>query len=341
MKTFLLSMGLLLQFAYASAQQKPYYTQYIMNNYILNPAITGIENYTDVKLSYRNQWTDIDGAPTTMYFSAHTPIGKQDQRKTATSFELPEGSLGDGSWDEYTPAAPHGGVGIIAINDKTGYISRGSLYGTIAYHIGISPKTSIAAGFLGGVSKMTLDRTQIKWATLNPNDPAIGYNENLKRFKPEVGAGIWIYSSDYFIGGSVLNIVPGKVTFTDKANYGNSFDPQYLGTAGVRFALNPDLSALPSVMIQYVKDFPVQIHYNLKMQIQDKAWAGVSYRATDDLGGFAAMAGLNVNSTFNVSYAYDVPSKTKYMTKTGNTHEIVLGFMLSNMEGILCPRNIW
>ena len=43
-----------------AAQQKPGYTQYILNNYIINPAITGIENYTDVKMSYRNQWTGID-----------------------------------------------------------------------------------------------------------------------------------------------------------------------------------------------------------------------------------------------------------------------------------------
>ena len=45
----------------AFSQAKPYYTQYILNNYILNPGITGIENYTDVKLSYRNQWAGING----------------------------------------------------------------------------------------------------------------------------------------------------------------------------------------------------------------------------------------------------------------------------------------
>ena len=34
-----------------NAQQKPHYTQYILNQYIVNPAITGIENYIDVKLN--------------------------------------------------------------------------------------------------------------------------------------------------------------------------------------------------------------------------------------------------------------------------------------------------
>ena len=40
----------------AEAQQRPYYTQYILNNYIINPAVAGIENYWDVKMSHRLQW---------------------------------------------------------------------------------------------------------------------------------------------------------------------------------------------------------------------------------------------------------------------------------------------
>ena len=101
------------------AQQKPYYTQYILNNYILNPALSGIENYTDVKLSYRNQWTNINGAPVTVYFSAHAPIGKKDYRTTATSFEVPgENPRGKSYWQDYTAPEPHHGVGLIVMNDK-------------------------------------------------------------------------------------------------------------------------------------------------------------------------------------------------------------------------------
>ena len=35
---------------FSFGQAKPSYTQYIPNNYILNPALTGIENYTDINL---------------------------------------------------------------------------------------------------------------------------------------------------------------------------------------------------------------------------------------------------------------------------------------------------
>ena len=84
----------------AFGQAKPFYTQYVLNNYILNPAITGIENYTDVKLSYRNQWAGINGAPVTAYFSIHGPLGKRDLRTNATSFQVPcENPEGPKAWD--------------------------------------------------------------------------------------------------------------------------------------------------------------------------------------------------------------------------------------------------
>src|SRR5690242_5725627 len=63
--------------SFALGQQQPHYTQYIINNYIINPAITGIENYTDIKLSHRNQWVGLQDAPVTTYLTIHKPIGKK------------------------------------------------------------------------------------------------------------------------------------------------------------------------------------------------------------------------------------------------------------------------
>lgn len=325
------------------SQQKPYFTQYILNNYILNPAITGIENYTDVKLSYRNQWTGINGAPVTAYLSIHGPIGKKDFRTTATSFQVPgENPRGKAYWETYTAPESHHGAGLIIINDKTGYINRFSAYATVAYHKGLTPKTSLSAGFLGGMTQVSLDRSKIEWGTLDPNDPAIGYaNSELKKIKPEVGAGLWLYSANYFAGVSVLNIIPGKAKFTANSDYGAYFQPEFLSTAGYRFFVGDDVTALPSVMVQFIKPFPMQVHFNMKLQYQDKVWVGASYRFSDELGGFAAMAGINVSNTFNIGYAYDASttSRLKYYTK--NTHELILGFPINNKYGDWCPRNVW
>ena len=50
----LLFFCVMLAVKHMTAHQKAVYTQYILNNYMIDPANTGIENYTDVKISKRN-----------------------------------------------------------------------------------------------------------------------------------------------------------------------------------------------------------------------------------------------------------------------------------------------
>ncbi len=328
---------------FAEAQQKPYYTQYILNNYILNPALSGIENYTDVKISYRNQWTGITGAPVTTYVSIQGPLNKKDYKTTATSFSVPgENPRGKQYWEEYTASAPHSGIGGIIMNDKTGYLNRWSASLSYAYHKPLGIKTTLSAGFQAGVSSVSLDRTKIVWGSLDPNDPAIGYsNGELKKIKPEIGAGLWLYSKDYFIGASVLNIIPSKAKFVNNDKYGTYFEPHFFGVAGYRFFLNDDISALPSVGLQWINPEPLQVHGNVKLQYRDQFWMGASYRFTDVMGGFAGMAGVNISNTFNISYAYDVATNSRLRSYTKNTHEIMIGFLLGNKYSDACPRCNW
>ena len=106
------------------AQQKPHYTQYILNNYILNPALSGIENYGDIKISGRDQWVGLEGAPKTAYISFHMPIGKKDYKTSATSFQVPgENPRGSSYWENYSASAPHHGVGVMVISFKSRFTS--------------------------------------------------------------------------------------------------------------------------------------------------------------------------------------------------------------------------
>jgi len=49
MKKQILFCGIMCIALSLHAQQRPYYTQYILNDFIINPALAGIENYWDVK----------------------------------------------------------------------------------------------------------------------------------------------------------------------------------------------------------------------------------------------------------------------------------------------------
>jgi len=341
-KIFLLATSLGISIM-AISQAKPSYTQYILNNFILNPAVAGIENYTDIKGSYRNQWTGINGAPVTSYISIQGPINKPDLRTGPTSFKVKGiNPRGKDYWDQYVSPPAHHGIGMVLVNDKAGYINRWSLYGSYAYHKPLSPRMTLSAGFNAGISSVNLDRSKIDFASTDPNDPAIGYaTGELKKIKPEVGAGLWLYSSRFYAGLSVLNIIPGKANFVKNDKYGTFYTPNYFLTAGYRILLNDDLNLIPSIMVQYWQPQLTAIHVNAKLQYLDQIWVGGSYRHSDLVAGYSAMTGVNISNTFNVSYAYEVATTNRLRTYTGNTHEIVVGFLLGNKYGDSCPRNVW
>ncbi len=322
------------------AQQQPHYTQYIINNYIINPAITGIENYTDVKISHRHQWVGLQDAPVTTYLTLHKPLGKQDDRTTATSFETPgENPRGRNFWQDYEAAKPHSGIGLKIINDRTGPINRFAGYVSYAYHIGISAQTSIAAGFEAGVRNISLDRSKLDFGAANPVDPAVYNSKEINQLKPDFGAGVWVYSANYFIGLSAQQIIPQKIYFADQTvkQETGKLVPHLFATAGYRFFIDDDVTMLPSIMFKYVQPAPVQFDINTKFQYRDLFWLGASYRYKD---GVAGMFGVNVSNTFNLSYAYDYTT-SRLNTVSKGTHEIILGFLIGNKYGDWCPRNVW
>ena len=76
------------------AQQLPQLTQYMINNYAVNPAVAGMYDYYQAKTTIRNQWVGITDAPRTTLLSIF------------------------GSKSE------HVGLGGLVFNDQTGPTSR-------------------------------------------------------------------------------------------------------------------------------------------------------------------------------------------------------------------------
>lgn len=322
-----------------SAQQKPHYTQYILNQYILNPAISGIENYVDVKASHRHQWVGLQDAPITTYFTIHGPLGKKDYRTSATSYRVPgENPRGKSFWQDYTAAEPHHGVGLQVINDRTGPLSRFAAYATYAYHIGISARTSLAAGFGAGFTNISLNTSKLDFIYV-PVDPAVGNSGIINTIRPDFNAGLYLYSADYFVGLSAQQIIPQKVAFSDYAvkTTDGKFVPHLFATAGYRFLLGEDFNLIPSVMVKYMDPIPVQVDFNAKLQYQDLAWVGASYRNGE---GFAGMVGVNISNTLNIGYSYDYTT-SRLNTVSKGTHEILVGFLLGNKYADWCPKNVW
>ncbi len=325
---------------FANAQQRPYYTQYIMNNYIINPAVAGIENYWDVKASHRLQWVGLQDAPVTTYFTIHGPLKKSAyERESATSFHANgQNPRGQAYWQDYTSAEPHQGIGFTVINDRTGPLNRFAAYGTYAYHMGISPTTSLSGGISVGFTNMSLDASKLNFGGTTV-DPAVAGSGIINRIKPDISAGLWLYSKDYFLGIAAQQIVPQQLAFSDNTVYlqQGKLLPHLFLSAGYRMPVNEDISFLPSMLLRYITPLPLGFDLNAKFQYQDLVWAGASYRYQD---GFAAMVGVNLNHNINIGYSYDVQT-SELNTVSHGTHEILIGFLLGNKYGDWCPRNLW
>ncbi len=343
MKIKFLFIPVLLVCVQVMGQQRPHYTQYILNNYIMNPALSGIENYTDIRISTRDQWVGLKGAPKTTYFSIQAPIGKGDYRTSSTSFEVPgQNPRGKYYWENYTAAEPHHGIGMTIINDRTGSFNRFTANATYAYHLGLTPTLNLSAGFSAGITNVSIDKSKQDFSgTGDPWDPATGaaISGELNRIRPDLGFGLWLYSKNYFIGVSAQQIIPQKLTFTDDATFVGKgrLIPHMFLTAGYRFLVGEDVNMVPSIMVKYVNgssENNFQPEANLKMQYRDQFWIGGSYRYEN---GYAAMAGLNIGNTMNVGYAYDITT-TALNTVSRGTHEFMVGFTIGNKYSEKCPR---
>ena len=151
-------------------------------------------------------------------------------------------------------------------------------------------------------------------------------------------AGFYLYSADYFIGFSALQVIPQKIDFSNKyiRPASGKTVPHFFGTAGYRFLLGESFNLIPSLMVKYVNPLPVQVEGNIKLQYIDRLWIGASVRQND---GFAGMLGVNISNKFNIGYSYDYTTSRLNNFSKG-THEIIAGFILGGYPDN-CPKALW
>jgi type IX secretion system PorP/SprF family membrane protein len=336
MKRLLLSVFLsITALHFAIAQEKPQYTQYVLNNLLINPAVTGIENYFDIKSGYRSQWTGLQGAPVTSYITGSVPFGSDFVGGDA-------GSLSGGNnanpynrlyTQTYEAAPPHHGLGFMVISDQAGPITTSNIDATYAYHLGISSTFNLSVGVEAGFNHTSLNISELTLE--NPNDPAIT-NGNSSQWKPDLGVGLWGYSSNYYFGISALQLLSQNLYFSTNNSVSQAKTvPQLFFTGGFKVFLNDDVTLMPSVLVKFISPLPVTYDINVKVAFLDRFWVGAAYRNQDAVAG---MFGLNISSLLNVSYSYDYTTSA-LRTVSNGTHEIVIGLMLNNRDHVVSPQH--
>lgn len=321
------------------AQQRPQYSQYTLNNYLVNPAISGIENYSDIKMGYRKQWAGLEGAPTTFYTSFHTAIGKED-RNSINKTSMMRGAVKSPKYkvnknNRFKKPNPHHGIGGLLQVDKTGIIQNTTFNLTYAFHLPITNSIRVAMGTATGFNQFSINRTQA--TTVTANDPALT-TDRLNDLKLDLGFGTWVYSDQFFVGLSAMQLLANTETASQQTGFQRPgfAQPNFYLTGGYRFDINQDITVVPSFMIKKAPT-AMAADLNVKAIFAERVWGGVSYRYQDAV---SVMAGINISPLLDVAYSYDAVTSDLRYVSTGS-HEIVLGLKLQNRAKAICPQWMW
>ena len=319
----LLTVAFALTTSITQAQQDVQYSMYMNNNYALNPAAGGTEDYVDIKASVRRQWTDIIGSPKTIYLTAHSPIGKFKGKPHPIR-------------DKYRNFSSVGGI---AYNDQTGPISRNGILLSYGYNMSLSRLFRISVAAAVGFQQFNLDV-----AALQFHDPGETFASRTSGFMPDARLGVWAYNTHVYFGAAASQLTQQNLPYsldnqgnpTEKSPFKRLANHYYI-TGGIRIPMYYDFTLIPSIMLKYNTPAPLSIDLNAKLKYQDLIWVGASYR---NLDSFIGMVGLTINKWIDVGYAYDA-TVSRLSGYAHGTHEIMVGVRLKPRSQLICPSNFW
>ncbi len=305
------------------AQQQAQYSMYMINNYTLNPAVGGTEDYTDVKMSYRTQWVgfgDNGGGTKDIYVSGHTSIGKVTYA------------------DESVKPLPHHGVGGYVYNDITGPSAKTGVYGSYAYHLPLTSKLTASLGAFVGFQQYRLDASQLRFYS-DDVQPETAINGNQSKFLPDANLGVWLYHKNYYVGGSMFQLFNNGVNFEAVQNRvtDGKLNTHFFATAGYRVPINNNFTWVPSFVVKAVSPVPMQFDLNSKFRYQDLAWLGVSYRNKDAV---ILLAGVTLLDHWDIAYSYDITTSNLRNYSAGS-HEFMIGYRFTKDNDVKPTSQFW
>ncbi len=278
------------------AQQLPHYTQYLINDFPMNPAIAGTKMSFIGRSNHRYQWAGITDSPRTYIFSLNGPLKN-----------------------------PKIGVGATLFTDITGPTRRTGLQLAYAYHVKLSETMNLSFGLSGGLLQFTVDGSKI--TTKEPGDIAFS-NGLMTSLVPDGGAGVYLYGDHYFLSLSAPQIIQYKLRFFD--DYPETMGRlvnHYFIFGGYTFDISEDIAIEPSAMIKYVQPAPVQIEPTVRFIYQKLFWAGASYRTAVspfEADAIGIMLGYVYQSNLMFGYSYDI-TMSNLKNYSSGTHELMIG----------------
>ncbi len=274
-----------------SAQKEPQYTQYMYNIGSFNPAYVGTTENPEIISMYRAQWLSIPGAPRTIRLGTNIPFSNEKM-----------------------------GIGINAINDQLGPLSQTFFDLAYSYQFNISENAKLSFGMDVGGSLLNVDFS--KGTFENPGEPILA-TEEISNFYLTIGAGMFMYGDNWYLGASIPNFL-ADATYNQETATVIEDRIQFNFIGGYVFDLSENTKLKPAFLINYIDGAPLNTNISANFMFNEKFVFGASYRFGSAV---SALAGFQISNPiyFGVSYDYNTNGLGEY---NDGTPEFVLRFEL-------------
>jgi type IX secretion system PorP/SprF family membrane protein len=288
----------------AKAQQLPQYTQYMLNEMAINPAVAGREDYTDVRSNNRYQWVGITDAPRTYMLTAHGPFKSKNM-----------------------------GVGMHLYTDIVGPTRRTGLNFAYAYHLKVDDDMFVSLGLSGGILQWGIDGSKLNLREEGDANLLTSYRTSIV---PDFGTGAYFYKKNrFYFGISAPQIYQAPIKIYNDNPSNSKLVTHFNINGAYKFDLGEDFKIEPSFLMKYAKPAPLIVDLAVRGIYKDQVWLGAGYRSWIVNGvnseAFTAMLGYMYKDYLMFGYSYDFSATNIKRYSTG-THEVMLGLRFSRKQ---------
>jgi type IX secretion system PorP/SprF family membrane protein len=313
------------------------HTQYFLNLPGINPAFTGIEDYLDARVSFRQGWNNFNVKNTYSFASAYGALNNAPRAALTNNTLRFDDETKRFEGRTYRKSTRKHGIGGMVTSRNLGQYTASSASLNYAYHLPVSNKVKMSFGMQ---ASYFANRISPEGFTVRDDIHDTFYQQlmasgvgNFSNFALDFG--YTIYSSKFYFGFSSSNLVISKVNGENFAGIGQPLKLN-LQAALTRIPLGPNFTLSPGVRVTYVDGADVLYNVNMRFRYKEALYIGSAYSFPNSK--MSLIAGINISRQLRVSYAFD-----KYLSDLNNfnvtVHEIVLGLSLFNRYN--SPSLLW
>ena len=292
-KIGLLLVALAVNFS-LSAQQLSMFSQYYWNDFVINPAFTGIKNTPRVQLGYRNQWSGFNGAPKTYTLGGHT--------------SLKNTNMGVG--------------GMIFSDDQGGAIQQNGVMLNYSYNLKLDKESGISFGIAGILNQYGYNGSDIQ--NINPDATL---QANVRQLVPDLNFGmVYHFKNRLHLGLASSQLIQSRLKKLNQFSTSeNQLIRHYNLSASYLTKINSTLTAEPYAMLRTTFIKAPQFELGAKVTYNEFVFGGLSYRNRESVIG---LIGLNYKN-FVLAYSYDL-TLTSIRNYSSGSHEVLFAYQFNN-----------